>query len=176
MRSFFRIALNQLTKQMPELHLSNNDLFVLAEEVSVVEGVDDLANAFFAAAKESLYRNAYWVSDVSYITDLMKLHPQIFTPDDRERIIETVRNIVDNHLDDDDAQLLSDELSTIEDMERKYNFGLHKEVVQLRKLLSSAEENCPPEEDYDDDSYRGGSGGGSISNDALADMFSTLLR
>jgi hypothetical protein len=176
MSSFFRKALNELTKKMPDLHLSNNDVFLLTEEVSVVEGIDDLANAFFAAAKESLFRNAYWVSDVSHITDLMELHPQLFTTDDRERIIETVRNIVDNHLDDDYAQLLSDELSTVENMERRYNFGLHEQVERVRELLSSAEENYPPEDDYDDDRYSGGSGGESISNDALADIFSTLLR
>jgi len=176
LKGLFQSALNDLMKQMPDSDLSNADLFMLVKETAPLEGIDDLKGDFFAAAKESLFRNAYWISDVSYITDLMELSPQMFTTEDRELITEKVKDIVDNHLDDDDAQLLSAELSTLEDMEKKYSFGLNKQADRVRELLSSAEENCPPKDDYDDDRYHGRSGGESISNDALADMFSTLLR
>jgi hypothetical protein len=99
-----------------------------------------------------------------------------FTPEDRDGIREALSDIVDNHLDDDDAQLLGGELSSLEEIERKHGLGLQEQVDRVRGLLSSAEDDCPSEDDYDDDRYRGSSGRGSIGNDALADMFSTLVR
>jgi len=83
---------------------------------------------------------------------------------------------VDN-LDDDDPQLLSDALSSLEEMEGKSGLGIEKQTEAVRYLLLHAEENCPPEDDDDDGRFREWSGGDqSIGNEALADMFSTLLQ
>ncbi len=58
----------------------------------------------------------------------------------------------------------------------QYALGLGEELERLQKLLTIAEENVPPEPDYDEDRYSGGGGSNWIGNDALADMFSTLVR
>jgi hypothetical protein len=173
---FFREALDELTKQTQALELANDDLLVLAKRALALDCITDLEDDFFSAAKESLFQNAYWVSDVSCITDLFELRPQRFTLEDRERIKEALSDIVSNNLDDDDPQLLDGELSDLEEIDNKYSLGLEEQVNRVRDLLSSAEENCPPEDDYDDDRYRGARGGEWIGNNALADMFSTLLR
>ncbi len=175
MRDWFRTSLDELTRHMRDLELSNDDLLMLAKKVSALDCISDLADDFFATAKESLFRNANWVSDVSCITDLMELRPQTFMPEDRQRIAGLVGDIVDN-LHDDDSQLLGSELSSLEALEEKYRLGLQKQVDRVRDLLSSAEENCPPEDDYDDDRDRWAGRGDSIGDDALADMFSTLIR
>ena len=131
---------------------------------------------FFTVAKESLFKNAYWVSDASYIVDLIELCSKMVSQEDRERIAESVRYIVDNHLDDGDAQLLSDELSSLEELEGKFNFGLREQIENVQEMLSFAEENAPQEDDYENDRYQGHRSNQSIGNDALADMFSTLIR
>lgn len=176
MLDFFRNELSRLTTQMAELELQNADLSGLCAHVLRLEGIEDLRDAFLAAAKESLFRNSYWLSDVGYITDLMYVRPQLFAHEDRMLITRTIKGIVDTHLDNDDPQLLSDELSTLERVEKQYGFGLEEEVNRVRHLLARAEENCPVEDDARDDGYRHSNPDGWISNDALAEMFSTLLR
>lgn len=89
-------------------------------------------------------------------------------------MFETISDIVDNNLNTDDPQWLADELSDLEAIEKKHQLGLRRQIASVHHLLSEAEENSPAEEDYD--GYRGSSGTQSIGNDALTDMFSTLLR
>ena len=156
--------------------ISNTDLIGLSKKVANLDCVSDLKESFFIAAKESLYTNAYWVSDASCVVDLIGLFPQVFSQKDHERLAEQVREIVDNHLDDDDAQLLSDELSSLEEIEEKFKYGLTEQIESVRDMLSEAEENGHQEDDYDDDRYRGHTSDQSVGNDALADMFSTLIR
>ena len=165
-----------LTKKMPDMKISNTDLLGLSKKVAVLDCISDLKESFFMAAKESLYTNAYWVSDASCIADLIELCPQVFSQEDHVRLVEQVREIVDSHLDYDDAQLLSDELSSLEEIEEKCNYGLIDQIESVRELLSEAEENALHEDDYDDDRYRGHTSDQSFGNDALADMFSTLIR
>jgi hypothetical protein len=175
LKDFFRECLKGLTKKMPDLTLSNDDLLGLSKKIAELDCISDLKSDFFTVAKESLFKNAYWVSDASCIANFIELRQQMFSQEDRERIAETVRVIVDDHLDDD-SQFLSDELSSLEEMEGKFKLGLQKEIESVQDMLSVAEENSPPEDDYDDDRYRGHRGNQSIGNDALADMFSTLIR
>ena len=160
---------------MPDLTLSNDDLLGLSKKIAELDCISDLKSNFFTVAKESLFKNAYWVSDASCIANFIELRQQMFSQEDRERIAETVRVIVDDHLDDD-SQFLSDELSSLEEMEGKFKFGLQKEIESVQDMLSVAEENSPPEDGYDDDRYQGHRGNQSVGNDALADMFSTLIR
>ena len=176
LKTFFRERLKILTKKMPDLRLSNDDLLGLSKKIAELDCINDLKSDFFTVAKESLYDNAYWVSDASCIADLIKLYSKTVTQEDRERITETVCDIVDNHLDDDDAQHLSDELSSLEELEGKFNFDLREQIENVQEMLSLAEENAPQEDDYEDDRYQGHGGDQSLGNDALADMFSTLIR
>ena len=176
LKDFFRECLKDLTREMLDLKLANYDLLGLSKKIAELDCISDLKSDFFTVAKESLFKNAYRVSDASCIADLIELRPKIFSQEDRERIAETVRDIVDDHLDDDDAQLLSDELSSLEEMEEKFSFGLQGQIESVQDMLSVAEENSPQEDDYDDGRYQGGRGNQSIGNDALADMFSTLIR
>ncbi len=113
LQDIFRDALKYLTDKMMNLELSNGDLFYLVKKVVVLDCVTDLKSDFYATAKESLFQNAYWVSDVSYITDFLKLLPQMHTQEDNERIIGIIDNIVDNHLDDNDPQFLKNQVSRI---------------------------------------------------------------
>lgn len=162
---------------MPGLKLSNYDLLGLSKKIAELDCINDLKSDFFTVAKESLFVNAYWVSDASCITDLIELCSKTVSQEDRERIAETVHDIVDNHLDyNDDAQQLSDELSSLEVLEGKFNFGLQEQIENVQEMLSCAEENAPQEDDYEADRYQGHRGNQSIGNDALADMFSTLIR
>jgi hypothetical protein len=161
---------------MPALGLSNHDLLGLSKKIAEMDCINDLKSDFFTVAKESLYENAYWVSDASCIVDHIELSSKMVSKEDRERITETVRDIVDNHLDDDDTQQLSDELSSLEELEGKFNFGLREQIENVEEMLSVAEENALQEDDYEDDRYQGHRGNQSIGNDALADMFSTLIR
>lgn len=176
LRGYFRECLMGMTKKMLEMKISNTDLIGLSKKVANLDCVSDLKESFFIAAKESLYTNAYWVSDASCVVDLIGLFPQVFSQKDHERLAEQVREIVDNHLDDDDAQLLSDELSSLEEIEEKFKYGLTEQIESVRDMLSEAEENGHQEDDYDDDRYRGHTSDQSVGNDALADMFSTLIR
>ena len=177
LKDFFRECLKDLTKKMLDLKLSNYDLLNLSKKIAELDCISDLKSDFFSVAKKSLFKNVYRVSGASCIADLMELRPQIFSQEDRERIAETVRDIVDDHLDyDDDPQLLSDELSSLEDMEGKFKFGLQEQIESVQDMLSVAEENSPQEEDYDHDRYQGDRDNQSSGNDALADMFSTLVR
>lgn len=175
LKDFFQTALREMTNEMVSLRLSNDDMFELVKNVAELEGMESIKEDFFAAAKVSLFNNAYWVSDVSYITDLMELHPQMFVPEDRDLLIEKVKDIVYYLPDDDDPQYLSDELSNLEELDSKYGFGLYEQIDQVRDLLTRAEENQPPDDEYDD-WYHEDSITRSISDDALDDMFSTLIR
>jgi hypothetical protein len=176
LEDMFRKAFKHLIDQMSDLGLSNDDLLRLVKKVIDLSCVIDLRSDFLAVAKESFYRNADWISDVSCLVEFLELCPKVSGPEDKDRVVQTIDDIVDN-LDDNDPQLLSDELSSLEEIERKSGLSLQKQIESVRCLLSRAEENCPPEEDYDNDRYRGSSTSGqSIGNDALADMFSTLLR
>ncbi len=177
LKDMFREALVELTTQIMDFEAPNGDLLRLVKEVIALDCITDFKTDFLIAAKESFYQNVYWISDVSCLSEFLELCPDVRISEDGNRIIEVIENIVDNHLDDDDPQLLSDELYSLEAIADKTGLGLERQIESVRRRLSEAEENCPPEEDYDDDRYRGSSGGGqSIGNDALADMFSTLLR
>ena len=162
---------------MPELKLSNDDLLGLSKKIVELDCINDLKSDFFTVAKESIFVNAFWVSDASCITDFIELFSKIVSQEDRERIAKTVRDIVDNHLDySDDAQQLGDELSSLEVLEENYSFGLQEQIENVQEMLSVAEENTPQEDDYEEDRYQGHRGNQSVGNDALADMFSTLIR
>ncbi len=176
LRGYFRELLMGMTKKMLDMKISNTDLLGLSKKVAELDCISDLKESFFIAAKESLYTNTYWVSDASCVADLIGLCPQVFSQRDHVRLAEQVREIVNNHLGDDDAQLLSDELSSLEEIEEKLKFGLSEQIESVRDMLSAAEENDPQEDDYDDDRYRGHTSEQSVGNDALTDMFSTLLR
>ena len=176
LKDFFRECFKSLTTEMLDLEIPNRDLVNLSKNVAGLNCISELENGFYIAVKESLFENAYWVSDAACIVDFLELHPQFSSQEDRERITETVRLIIDDHLDADDAQFLGDELSSLEEMEDKYKLGLQMEIANVQEMISTAEENTPPEEDYDDDRYLGHRGSQSIGNDALLDMFSTLIR
>jgi len=176
LEDYFRVRLKILTKKMPDLKLSNDDLLGLSKKIAELDCINDLKSDFFTVAKESLFENAYWVSDASCIADFIELCSKMVSQEDRERIAETVSDIVDNHLDDDDAQLLNDELSSLEELEEKFDFGLRKQIENVQEMLSVAEENAPQEDDYEDDRYQGHRSNQLMGNDALADMFSTLIR
>jgi hypothetical protein len=171
----FRLALGELMKEMPGLRLDNDDLLTLATEVKDLDCIGDMWEMFFDVAKESLFENAFWLSDVLCIAKFLDLRPGSFIEEERDKVIETVDSIIDN-LDDDDPQLLDGELASLEAIEEQYALGLGERVERVQELLTSAEENVPPEPDYDEERYRGGGGSDWIGNDALADMFSTLVR
>ena len=176
LKEYFRDCIMDLINKMLDMKIDNFDLLGLSKKVAELDCISDLKEKFFLTAKESLYANAYWVSDASCVTDLIEIFPQVFSQEDHVRLAEQLREIVDDHLDYDDAQLLSDELSTLETIEEKYHYGLLEQIENVRDMLSEAEENAPHEEDYDDDRYRGNTSDQSFGNDALADMFSTLIR
>jgi len=177
LQDIFRRFLRDLTSQMLKGEAPCEDLLRLVKEVAVLDCVADLKPDFLIAAKETFYRSAFWISDVSCLTEFFRLCPGLRLSDDGNRIVEVIDDIVNNHLDDDDPQLLSDELYSLEKIEEATGVGLGKQIESIRELISNAEENCPPEEDYDEDRYRESAGGDqSIGNDALAEMFSTLLR
>jgi hypothetical protein len=177
LEDFFRERLKILTKKMPGLKLTNYDLLGLSKNIVELDCINDLKSDFFIVAKESLFVNAYSVSCASYITDFIELCSNMVSQEDRERVAETVRDIVDNHLDyNDDAQKLSNELSRLEVLEGKFNFGLQEQIENVQEMLSCAEANAPQEDNYEADRYQGNRGNQSIGNDVLADMFSTLIR
>jgi hypothetical protein len=166
LEDMFRKALKHLIDQMSDLGLSNDDLLRLVKKVIDLSCVIDLRSDFLAVAKESFYRNADWISDGSCLVEFLELCPKVSGSEDKDRVVQTIDDIVDN-LDDNDPQLLSDELSSLEEIERKSGLSLQKQIESVRCLFSRAEENCPPEEDYDNDRYRGSSTSGqSIGNDA----------
>lgn len=171
----FRSAVVDLIKEMPSLRIDNDDLMTLAIEAKGLDCISDMWEMFCDNAKESLFENAFWLSDVHCIARFYDLRPGSFTDEERNRFIEKIDGIIDN-LDDDDPQLLYDELASLVSIEEEYMLGLGERVDRVQELLTIAEESVPPEPDYDEDRYRGGSGDDRISNDALADMFSTLVR
>ena len=57
-----------------------------------------------------------------------------------------------------------------------HDLDLERQIESVHDLLSSAERSHPPEEDYDEDRYTGSGSEQYIGNEALADMFSTLVR
>lgn len=175
LREGFRPALGKLIKKMPELRLENDDLLTLATEVKGLDCMGDIWETFCDVAEESLFKNAFWLSDVLCIAEFFDLRPGSFTKEQRDRVIDTVDGIIDS-LNDDDPQLLDGELDSLKAIEKQYTLGLNERVERVQELLTSAEENVPPEPDYDEGRYRGGGGGDWIGNDALADMFSTLVR
>jgi hypothetical protein len=137
LEDMFRKALKHLIEQMPDLGLSNDDLLRLVKKVIDLSCVIDLRSDFLAVAKESFYRNADWISDVSYLVEFLELCPKVSGADDKDRVVQTIDVIVDN-LDDDDPQLLSDELSSLEEIEQKSRLGLQKQIESVRCLLSHA--------------------------------------
>lgn len=171
----FRSAVGDLIKEMPGLQIDNDDLLTLAIEVKGLDCISDMWEMFCDIAKESLFENAFWLSDAHCIAKFFDLRPGSFTEVERKRVIETVDSIIDN-LDDDDPQLLNDELASLVTIEEEYKLGLDERVERVQELLTTAEESVPYEPDYDEDRYRGDSSGDRIGNDALADMFSTLVR
>ena len=173
---FFRSALRYLSDQMMSLRLENNDLFYLVEMIETMDCVNDLRDDFLNAAKESLFQNAYWISDVSYIGKFLDMPVQTCTEEDRERITEIISDIVENNLDDDDPEWLNYQLSSLEEIQVVHDLDLERQIESVHDLLSSAERSHPPEEDYDEDRYTGSGSEQYIGNEALADMFSTLVR
>ena len=176
LENMFREALKHLTSKILDFVPPNGDLLRLVREVIALDCLADLKIDFLIVAKESFYRNAYWISDVSCLTEFLALCSELRISEDGDRIVEVIDGIVNNYLSDD-PQLLSDELYSLEKIAKTSGLRLEMQIESVRELLSCAEENCSPEEDYDDDRYSGSSGTDqSIANDALADMFSTLIR
>lgn len=159
--------------------LRNYDLICLLEKIIVLDFIDKkLKDDLLSAAKESFYENAIFISDVSYALDFFKLCPNMYNSDqDRSRIINTIADIVES-MDIDDPEFLSDELCNLEKIVKENQINLFGQIEILRSKLDSAEENAERGEDIDyDDSYRGSSRNiQTISNEALADMFSTLIK
>lgn len=176
LKDYFRECIMGMTEKILEMNISNTDLIGLLKKVVDLDCVSDLKESFFMAAKESLFTNAFWVSDASCIADLIGIFPQIFSPEDHERLAEQVREIVNNNLDEDDAQLLSDELYSLKEIEGKLQYGFSEQIENVRDMLSDAEGNSPFEDDNDDDRYQGHTSDQSVGNDVLVDMFSTLIR
>jgi len=171
----FREALGEFIKEIPGKYLECSDLLRLATEIKDLYCVGDMWETFCDVTKESLFKNAFWLSDVHYIAKYFDLCPGLFTGEERDRLIKKIDSIIDN-LDGDDPQLLDDELGSLEAIEKEYELGLSERVERVQELLTSAEEKVPDKHDYDEDRYRGGSGGDYIGDDALADIFSTLVR
>ncbi len=168
-------TLKQMTSQMSQLNLSTDDLFELVKRIVTLESLADLKSHFLEAAKEKLYLSAYWISDLTCITDFFELLPEMFLSSDRERISEKIRDIVRDNLDTDDPQWLYDELFQLEAIEKKFRLGLEQQIASVQDLISEAEERFPDEDD-DDDRHGWSGGSQSIGNNELTEMFSTLLR
>ena len=113
---------------------------------------------------------------VSYIGKFLDMPVQTCTEEDRERITEIISDIVENNLDDDDPEWLNYQLSSLEEIQVVHDLDLERQIESVHDLLSSAERSHPPEEDYDEDRYTGSGSEQYIGNEALADMFSTLVR
>jgi len=177
LKETFRDALKKVAAQLLDIKPRNRDLLRLVEEVVALDYLAGSTNDFLVISKQSLYQNAHWISDVSSLVQFLKVCPEMRSSEDNERIVEHLDSIV-NSLDyHDDPDLLRDELCSLEEIEGRTHLKLMRQIGTVRELLSRAEESYPPEEDYEDDRYAGSSGrGDSISNDALSDMFSTLLR
>jgi hypothetical protein len=156
----------------------NEDLLYLIKEVNDLAFIDKkLKDELFSWAKNSFYENANWIYDVSYALDFFKMCPHIYTSDeDQSRIIDIITEIVYSH-SDDDPEFLSDELYELEKIEKEHAINLSGQIEKLRNKIAIAEENAEKGEDIDyDDSYRRASGKTqTISNEDLADMFSTLI-
>lgn len=177
LEDIFRVSLKHFTDQMINMIFWKDDLLRLVKHVMALKCVSDLKDSFLAASRQSFCLNSYWISDVTCLIEFLELCPELRKIEDEDIIAKIVGDIVDNHLDDNDPQKLSGDLSDLEEIEKKGRFSLHKHIESVRDRLSIAEENCPSEEDYDDDRYRGSeSSDQSIENETLTDMFSTLLR
>ena len=172
-------AIRDISYQIDRHNLSNNDLLYLVKEIVDLDYIDKkLKDDLLSAAKNSFYENANWIYDVSYTLDFFKLCPRMYNSDeDQSRLINIITEIV-NSLNDDDPEFLSDELYKLEKIEKEQAISLFGQIETLRGKLAIAEENAERGEDIDyDDSYRGSSGKTqTISNEALADMFSTLIK
>ncbi|MGB8991340.1 MAG: hypothetical protein WCD80_04730, partial [Desulfobaccales bacterium] len=172
-------AIRDISNQIERYNIRNYDLLYLIENVIVLDYIDEkLRNELLSFAKESFYENANWITDVGYILDFFKLCPYKYKEDDQARIIDTINEIVEYRLDIDDPDLLSDELYNLEKIEKERGINLNGQLETLRDKLASAEENAETGKDLDyDDSYRGPSSRiQSISNEALVDMFLTLIN
>jgi hypothetical protein len=125
---------------MQRLSPLNEGLFTLVKNVvqnalplGCTTGFED---DFFKTAKEALFDNAYYSWDISYICEFVELLPQMSAPDDEERISELLDYIIDNNLNHDDAALLNDELSSLEQIEKKYGLGVSGQIESLRNSMA----------------------------------------
>ncbi|TAL17656.1 hypothetical protein EPN96_04900 [bacterium] len=171
----FREMLCNMAKDKASYDLSPCDLYALVEHVLLLNNFEEI-NTFLLSAKESLFRKAYWITDVTYIIKLMKLQPHIFQPYDRDRILSTIQHIVCLHLDEDDAQSLQNDLSELREINDIYGFDLRNEIDKVTYLLSCAEEKSEQESDNYTSSYNDDRKGDFMSKDSIRDMYLTLLR
>ena len=172
LEDMFKEALEDLMAQIQDLKPQNESLFSLVEEVITMDSLADLQADFLNTAKASFYENAPWISDMVPLTNFLELCPEMRSSEDNDRIMAIIDDNVDNRLDENDPDCLNDDLDSLRVIEASCGLDLETQREVIRELL----ENCPQEGDYDDGEYRGSSDqSGSIGNDALADMFSTLL-
>lgn len=171
----FHTSLNDLIKNIPTLRMENGDLLTLATEVNNLDSVSDIWDEFSVVARESLLENAHWLSDALCTVKFFELRPGSFDQELRDRFIEKIDDIIDN-LDDDDPQWLGGELHDLKAIGNHYDLALGEEIERVENLLARAEEKISPEPDYDEDRYQGRGKEESIGNEALADMFLTLIN
>jgi hypothetical protein len=173
LKDTFRDFLMYFMDNIKQFSVSNDYLLQLATYLDSLDYILDVKYDFFHIAKESMFDNADWISDILFIVDFLELVPHMSNPEDDQRIIELIENIVDSLDCDLDSQTLSDELSTLEEIEKKRGYQLDGQIRSLHDLLSRAEENYSGQ---DENSYGRYSTHASISDHSLHDMFSTLIR
>jgi hypothetical protein len=171
--------LEEILEDIEDNKLTNDDLLYLIKQIDDINYIDKkLKDNLFFTAKESFYESAIWIYDVSCLLDFFELCPYFYDKsEDRSRINYTIKEIV-NSIEDYDPDILSDELDTLEKIEKEHKMNLSRQIEILRDKLAMAEENAESGEDIDyDEKYRESSGRNkTISDEALADMFSTLLN
>ena len=178
LEDMFRGFIRELSTRILDFKPSNEALLSLVKEVVALDGLVDLKTDFLVAAKESLFQNVNWISDIYCLTNFLELCTEMYGSEDDDRIVKVIEDIVDYCLEDEkDPQFLSNELHILEKIEQETDLALQSQIESVSILLSSAEDNYPPEEDYNGSGYVGSSSGGeSIGDGALLDMFLTLLR
>jgi len=173
------IFLKDIINQEEPNYFLNEDLLYLIKIVNDLDFIDKkLQDKLFSWAKNLFYENANWIYDVRYALDFFTLCPHMYNNDqDQIRIINKITDIVDS-LDIDDPEFLRQELYDLEEIKKDHEINISGQIETIREKLSIAEENVERGEDIDyEDSYRKSSGKTqTISNEALAEMFSTLLR
>ncbi len=127
-------------------------------------------------SKKNLFDRADNTSDVILIFEFLESFPHMKNPSTMVEINSKIESIVDNHSSEDDYQILSEELFYLNEIEDKCFMDVNKEILEIESRMEDIVESggYVQDPDWDSDQSINGSEDGSISDDELRSMFSTL--